>query len=147
MPYYIILNHLLGEVIWASYGQWWAKFFHIMTSSCLQIEGILPKEPYLPCISMAGRALLAGYHRDDCLNSAHNLMWIHRARTPNYISTLMLHSCWAHNWNTVKLHFALISVSLIQADHNFTQLSQQLCSCGMCKIGHWIDNYFPQIWT
>ena len=25
-------------------------------------EGILPKGPYLPCISMAGRALLAGYH-------------------------------------------------------------------------------------
>ena len=27
-----------------------------------QFEGILPKEPYLPCVSMAGRALLAGYH-------------------------------------------------------------------------------------
>ena len=25
--------------------------------------GILPKGPYLPCISMAGRALMAGYHR------------------------------------------------------------------------------------
>ena len=28
-----------------------------------QFEGILPKGPYLPCVSMAGRALLAGYHR------------------------------------------------------------------------------------
>ena len=27
------------------------------------IEGILPKGPYLPCVSMAGRALLARYHR------------------------------------------------------------------------------------
>ena len=27
------------------------------------IEGILPKGPYLPCASMAGRALLAGYPR------------------------------------------------------------------------------------
>ena len=26
-------------------------------------EGILPKGPYLPCVSMAGRALLAGYPR------------------------------------------------------------------------------------
>ena len=26
-----------------------------------QFEGILPKGPYLPCVSMAGRALLAGY--------------------------------------------------------------------------------------
>ena len=25
------------------------------------VEGILPKGPYLPCVSMAGRALLAGY--------------------------------------------------------------------------------------
>ena len=36
--------------------------FHLMTSSC-DIVGILPKRPYLPCVSMAGRALLAGYHR------------------------------------------------------------------------------------
>ena len=28
-----------------------------------EFEGILPKGPYLPCVSMAGRALLAGYHR------------------------------------------------------------------------------------
>ena len=27
------------------------------------IEGILPKGPYLTCVSMAGRALLTGYHR------------------------------------------------------------------------------------
>ena len=27
------------------------------------IKGILPKGPYRPCVSMAGRALLAGYHR------------------------------------------------------------------------------------
>ena len=36
-------------------------------SSCwtvpTDIEGILPKGPYLPWVSMAGRALLAGYHR------------------------------------------------------------------------------------
>ena len=29
----------------------------------LYIEGILAKGPYLPCVIMAGRALLAGYHR------------------------------------------------------------------------------------
>ena len=28
------------------------------------IDGILPKGPYLPCVSMAGRALLAGYPRN-----------------------------------------------------------------------------------
>ena len=26
-----------------------------------KLEGILPKGPYLPCVSMAGRAILAGY--------------------------------------------------------------------------------------
>ena len=31
-------------------------------NGCPQFEGILPKGPYLPCLSMAGRALLAGYH-------------------------------------------------------------------------------------
>ena len=30
------------------------------------VEGILPKGPYLPCVSMAGRALLAGYPRCMC---------------------------------------------------------------------------------
>ena len=34
------------------------------------IEGILPKGPYLPCVSMAGRALLAGYHRHQSADTA-----------------------------------------------------------------------------
>ena len=34
------------------------------------VEGILPKWPYLPCVSMAGRALLAGYHRSQRENSS-----------------------------------------------------------------------------
>ena len=34
-----------------------------LTSFTAQLEGILPKGPYLPCVSIAGRALLAGYHR------------------------------------------------------------------------------------
>ena len=37
-------------------------------------EGILPKGPYLPWVSMAGRALLAGYHRIcSCLTG-----WVRR---------------------------------------------------------------------
>ena len=35
----------------------------ICCNSMLYMEGILPKRPYLPCVSMAGRALLAVYHR------------------------------------------------------------------------------------
>ena len=41
--------------VWVMSCWWWG------TGS--DIEGILPKGPYLPCVSMAGRALLAGYHR------------------------------------------------------------------------------------
>ena len=41
----------------------WHQWLSISTSLMVQFEGILPKGPYLPCLSMAGRALLAGYHR------------------------------------------------------------------------------------
>ena len=40
-----------------SFGEWG------YTKVPIHIEGILPKGPYLPCVSMAGRSLLAGYHR------------------------------------------------------------------------------------
>ena len=35
--------------------------YHIIDN--MQVYGVLPKGPYLPCVSMAGRALLAGYPR------------------------------------------------------------------------------------
>ena len=39
--------------------------YDVSVMNISQIEGILPKGPYLPCVSMAGRALLTGYHRND----------------------------------------------------------------------------------
>ena len=42
------------------------------------IEGILPKGPYLPCVSMAGRALLAGYPR--------YVMFIRRTSPPKFLN-------------------------------------------------------------
>ena len=41
---------------WLSYGD----VFYVIID-VIHIEGILPKGPYPPCVSMAGRALLAGY--------------------------------------------------------------------------------------
>ena len=44
---------------------------------CGEFDGILPKGPYLPCVSMAGRALLAGYrqiHR-SLVNSPQKDQW------------------------------------------------------------------------
>ena len=40
------------------------------TKMLADIDGILPKGPYLPCVSMAGRALLAGYpwYADEWFN-------------------------------------------------------------------------------
>ena len=44
----------------------WKSFKFLWCWDCsLNIEGILPQGPYLPCVSMAGRALLAGYHEYD----------------------------------------------------------------------------------
>ena len=42
-----------GAILWLPQCQW----------SNRKVKGILPKGPYLPCVSMAGRVLLAGYHR------------------------------------------------------------------------------------
>ena len=52
-----ILYDLLGQINRSSIG---------LLCLAVYVEGILPKGPYLPCVSMvsmAGRALLAGYHR------------------------------------------------------------------------------------
>ena len=40
-----------------------SKQLNMIAKYFAYIEGILPKGPYLPCGSMAGRALLAGYPR------------------------------------------------------------------------------------
>ena len=37
--------------------------FAYFSWTILYLDGILPKGPYLPCVSMAGRALFAGYLR------------------------------------------------------------------------------------
>ena len=56
----------------------------------LQIEGILPKGPYLPCVSMAGRALLAGYHRNMCNNSSY-WKYTHVPDNLSYIVSILYH--------------------------------------------------------
>ena len=42
-----------------------ANCFQKVQNCQTHIEGILPKGPHQPCLRMAGRALLAGYHRYD----------------------------------------------------------------------------------
>ena len=41
-----------------------SEISHLLRRRAVSLfAGILPKGPYLPCVSMADRALLAGYHR------------------------------------------------------------------------------------
>ena len=46
----------------------WYGMHHYSDWDRVQNEGILPKGPYLPCLHMAGRALLAGYPQNQSLN-------------------------------------------------------------------------------
>ena len=58
-------------------GSWWlasltpvntGMYVNSSPASAAYIEGILPKGPNLPCVSMVGRALLAGYPRYASVN-------------------------------------------------------------------------------
>ena len=42
------------------------KYLWHCTFGLEHIKGFVPKGPYLPCVSLAGRAFLAGYHRYTC---------------------------------------------------------------------------------
>ena len=49
------------------------------------IEGILPKGPYLPCVSMAGRVLLAGYPRHITVNEPWLYVYGYITMCPHFI--------------------------------------------------------------
>ena len=59
-------------------------------------EGILPKGPYLPCVSMAGRAILAGYHRLRVYDNEMSWGWVgleeRRAEHNEYEGTIPINS-------------------------------------------------------
>ena len=69
------------------------------------IEGILPKGPYLPCVSMAGRALLAGYRR-------------HMVRLSNTNSNTNSNS-WNQSLSTAKIQLAVNRQTLRREIHSF----------------------------
>ena len=56
----------------------------LIWSLFVDIEGILPKGPYLPCVSMAGGALLAGYQRYRPFGSSYVTLcakWLSKTNT------------------------------------------------------------------
>ena len=54
---------IIKLLVWILFSMLYLTRIQIYWLLLAQFEGILPKGPYLPCVSMAGRALLAGYHR------------------------------------------------------------------------------------
>ena len=83
-------------VVWGAIVDIWGRRKHGDLESKLTIwayiEGILPKGPYLPCVSMAGRVLLAGYPLDTNLivSSKENLF---RQTTKKMIPITKGHKC------------------------------------------------------
>ena len=76
-----------------------------------QFEGILPKGPYLPCVSMAGRALLAGYPR---------IMHVSNAKL--WFVSICLNNRYIDLWNTThssRRFIAHMSMSLENNSDNF----------------------------
>ena len=76
------------------------------------IEGILPEGPYLSCVSMADRAILAGYHRysKDIWWPSDKVLWatitfvqsqsafyLESADSPNCPTSSVTHLLWSHS--------------------------------------------------
>ena len=63
----LLLFFFLYLFCWPLFYDCWTEESQILWNAChfakAYIEGILSKGPYLPCVSLAGRALLAGYPR------------------------------------------------------------------------------------
>ena len=103
--------------------------YKFWTMTLVNIEGIMPKEPYLPCVSMAGRALLAGYHRyivavliklikfpnkaEYISKSGEPVSEDHLRRQQRFWKTEWVMNnqlpAYSHTWVTVKLHVPLSS--------------------------------------
>ena len=82
------ISHNISDVTLGSYNY---------TNPHPDIDGILPKGPYPPCLRMADRALLAGYHRYQCVKHSHSsCLYQHLVRLSsaiNYTFTINL-----YNW-------------------------------------------------
>ena len=86
----------------------------------LQIEGILPKGPYLPCVGMADMALLTGYHSD-----------IHTAELPSIL---------------VISHTSL-RISLEDSGKAHMEFWDIPCSIGPAIYGPYYWQYIWHVWA
>ena len=112
---------------------------NVATLSCwiifdgAEFEGILPKGPYLPCISMAGRALLAEYHRIILLFAYHSailnlcrFLWLMLEEERNVSITYdKYHDSWWHLQCKEPWHHQLIVLTKF-ADNNLDPENKNL---------------------
>ena len=123
-----------------------------------KFEGILPKGPYLPCVSMSGRALLAGYPRvhwvlcprvrlgraylvyihlplwrhGDTRIVASTRTWRHR-RTPRVIVGTLLERWYAFGALVVKIEGIDVELGTI-GDRGCCQLLDRCVSISSCLL-------------
>ena len=104
---------------------WWQLYPCIKT----HIDGILLKGPYLPCVSMAGRALLAGYPR-----YISGLVW----DTTNYnaLGIFLIHP--VHLFIFPSAH-GILGVKIITFDLIGFELFLRLCIIWLDHGSHWIE--------
>ena len=93
------------------------------------IEGILPKGPYLPCVSMAGRALLAGYHQ----YISHTEVRVNTSKRPKFeqgcCQRASRRCCTSQEFtNTSWKICTLYSLGKIQAPYQFINYLELHCS-------------------
>ena len=96
-----------------------------------QIEGILPKGPYLPCVSMAGGALLAGYHRN--VNP-----WFNAKETPMCLQWSYVSFALNHRLGLIIKHGHLIVAKM----HSF-----RLLLCIVNYVWCWTVCSYISIWN
>ena len=83
----------------------------VINPSCLHIDCILPKRPYLPCLRMADRALLAGYPR---YNMHHLFRYIFLHVCPTYFRRTLTTWGLAQDKQKEQQHHAMHSLNTLR---------------------------------
>ena len=104
------------------------------------IEGILPKGPYLPWVSMAGRAFLAGYPRNiKCCNKSQNLNVSHLVSQLSVANPLKPGVRWVIN-NFIVYWGATYIIGFTVSDPTEYHIS------GKCLFWRWQTNCINISW-
>ena len=111
---------------------------------CFLIEGILPKGPYLSCVSMVGRALLAGYPRYILLQPLLH-MYIFYTHT-HYSSSNVTHFIYSSIYSKcisllhipIVTNIAYLSFNKLRPRQNGQHFTDDILKCIFLKENIWI---------